>query len=265
MLLQFLAHHEGVVQLAHQLFFLVCQRIGVAGVHGGEVAGGQLVSLVIQVNGAPLVVYALEEAAVGHLPTGMALHDLPLYLELYHGDGLMHLRCQPGGFLVYVGGSTARGGLELLAGVIGISLHGEGGQWHEVDAIAVLQGGEVGVAQTHPDYVADACVVACGRAHPQDVVVAPLDVPTVVVTQRVHDDVRTGASVVDVAQDVQLVDGQPLYHLGYGHDEVVGPARGDDSVHDDVHVGRLVSVLRVLMEQFLDDIGEVGGQRFPHL
>lgn len=195
----------------------------------------------------------------------MALHNLPLNLELYHGDGLVHLRREADGLLVYVAGATARGGLELLAGVIGISLHGEGGQWHEVDAVAVFQGGEVGVAQAHSYHVADASVVASGRAHPQNVMIAPLYVPAVVVAQRVHDDVRTGASVVDVAQDVQLVDGQPLYHLGYGHDEVVGPARGDDGVHDDVHVGRLVSVLRVLMEQFLDDIGEVGGQRFPHL
>ena len=86
-----------------------------------------------------------------------------------------------------------------------------------------------------------------------------------VLAQRVHDDVRTGAAVVDVAQDVQLVDGQALDDVRDGHDEIVGTSSRDDSVHNDGHVGRLILVVRAFVQQFLDDVGKLLGQRLAHL
>ena len=74
-----------------------------------------------------------------------------------------------------------------------------------------------------------------------------------------------GPSVEDVAEDVKLVDGQPLDDVADGYDEVVGTAGVDNGVDDALYVGCLVDVLATLVEQFLDDVGEVGRQGLAHL
>ena len=176
----------------------------------------------------------------------------------------MHLRRQLQRLLVHLR-VLQQNGLERLAGVVAVLLQRKRRQRQQVDAVAVLQRCEVGVAQTQAQHVADAGVVARGSTHPQHVVIAPLDVPRLVAAHHVHDDVRPRSAVVDVAQDVQLVDGQPLYDVTQGADEVVGAPRRDDGVHDDRHVGRLVLVVGTLVQQLLNDVRELLRQRLAHL
>ena len=95
--------------------------------------------------------------------------------------------------------------------------------------------------------------------------VAPLYVPGVVLEERVHDDMGPRSAVVDVAQDMELVDGQPVDDVADGNDEVVGPSGRDDCIDDDGDVGSLVVVVGPLVKQFLDDVAEVIGQRLAHL
>ena len=71
-------------------------------------------------------------------------------------------------------------------------------------------------------FAMQALVARC-RPHPQDVVIAPLDVEVMVIAQCVHDYVCPRSSVVDVAHDVQGVNRQTLYEVAHGNDEVVGP------------------------------------------
>ena len=87
--------------------------------------------------------------------------------------------------------------------------------------------------------------------------ISPLDIPGVILSQRVHDLMRSGTSVVDVSKDMQLVDGESLYHITDSTDEIISPASRDDSVYDYCHICCLVDIISPLMEQFLDDIGEV--------
>ncbi len=82
---------------------------------------------------------------------------------------------------------------------------------------------------------------------------------------RVEDEVRSRTTVVDVAEDMQLVDGQAVDHVADGDDEVVGAPRGDDGVDDGAHVGGLVHILGVLVQQFLDDVAELRRQALAHL
>ena len=86
-----------------------------------------------------------------------------------------------------------------------------------------------------------------------------------VAAKRVHDEVRAGAAVENVAQDVKAVDGQALDEAAEGHDEVVRAAGGDDGVDNHVEVGLLVVVLERLVEELLDDVGELLGQTLAHL
>ena len=68
-----------------------------------------------------------------------------------------------------------------------------------------------------------------------------------VVLHLVEDDVRPRSTVVDVAEDMEGVDGKTLYHIGDGDDEVVGPARGDDGIDNHVDIGGLVMVLSMFV------------------
>ena len=90
--------------------------------------------------------------------------------------------------------------------------------------------------------------------------VAPRDIPVVIVLEHVHDLVRTGTTVIDVTENMKLVDGEALDDICNSDDEGIGPSCIDDRVDDDVDVSSLVRILRTLMEQFLNDIGEVLGQ-----
>ena len=86
-----------------------------------------------------------------------------------------------------------------------------------------------------------------------------------VVLQGVHHDVGTWSAVVDIAQNVQLVDGQPLYDFADGRNEVVGTSGRDDRLDDGAHIVGLVLVIRMFVQQLLYDIGEICRQGFAYL
>ena len=107
----------------------------------------------------------------------------------------------------------------------------------------------------------DAAALAERGAHPHDVVVAPLDVEGVVLHERVHDDVRIRPAIVDVADDVQALDGQTLDEQAQRLDERAAAIGADDGVDDGGVVGLLVNAVAVLRHQLLDDVGEILRQR----
>ena len=86
-----------------------------------------------------------------------------------------------------------------------------------------------------------------------------------VVAERVHNQVGTWSAVINVAEDVQTVDGQALDEVADGYDEMVGAARADDGLDDDVEVSLLVVVLRRLVQQFLNDVCKFFRQALAHL
>ena len=265
MFVQFLANLEGVVQFLHQQFFLRAQPVRLFRVDGREVAGSHLIFLSVHHHCSLLEVYLFEESAFLHLPFRVFLEELTFYLKLDYGDGLVHQGGESLCLLVH-GCSTARHlRLELLAGVVAVGVHRKGGKWDEVDAVSFFQGSQVGIAQRETDNVADAGIVAGSCSHPEHVVVTPLHIPAVIAAHLVEDDMCAWTTVVDVAQNMELVDGKALDNVGDGYDEVVGTPCTDDGVYDDVDVSCLVMVFSMLMQEFLDDVGEVAWQRLAHL
>ena len=264
MLVELLADAEGVVQLLHEQLLLGCQLVGCCRVDGGEMAALHLVFMAVDVACLALIVDGIEQAAILHPPFRMPHEDAGFLLELDDGDGLVHTGRQLEGLVVHAGIGLQQTWHKLLAGVVAVDFKRKGGQRYEVDAV-LLDGRQVGVSQTEAQYVADAGIVACRCSHPENVVVAPLDIPGVILSQGVHNLVGSRASVVDIAQNVELVDGQSLYDVADGTDEIVGASRRDDGIDNDGHVGSLVLVVCSLVEQFLDDIGEVLRQRLAYL
>ena len=119
----------------------------------------------------------------------MALDNLALELKEQHVDGL------------------DQRGDGLTGGIGGV---GEGDEFAQGDAVVVLENLIVVVAQVVAQHRGDAGGLAGCGAHPQQVVVAPLDIERMIGEQTVHNLGRAATAVKNVADQVQVVDGEAL-------------------------------------------------------
>ena len=86
-----------------------------------------------------------------------------------------------------------------------------------------------------------------------------------ILLQGVENDVCALSSVVDVAEDMQLVDGQSLDDVTDGYDEVVSASCGDNRIDNATNIGCLVYVISAFVHQFLDDIAKLLRKRLANL
>ena len=83
--------------------------------------------------------------------------------------------------------------------------------------------------------------------------------------QAIHDDMCAGTTVEDITKNMQLIYSQLLDDRGQCNDEGIGTACLDDGLDDAVEIGLLVVVGGGFVQQFLDDVSELSGQRLAHL
>ena len=155
-----------MVQSLYQQLLGLGQAIGTFGVDGGEVVAGELVCLPVKGNRSFLIVDEIQQLAVGHVPFRMLVGQLCLQLELQNGNGLVHTGGEHAGLGVHHRIAAQCAGQEFLAGVVAVGVEGEGGQWDEVDAIALFERGKIGIAQREADHIAHAGLIARTGSHP---------------------------------------------------------------------------------------------------
>ena len=84
--------------------------------------------------------------------------------------------------------------------------------------------------------------------------------------QAVHNLGRAAAAVEDVAHQVQVVDGEALDERGERLDKVVGAGGLQDGLHDALVIAHAIVILvRVRVQQLVDDIGVVARDGLTHL
>ena len=84
--------------------------------------------------------------------------------------------------------------------------------------------------------------------------------------QAVHNLGRAAAAVENVAHQVQVVDGQALDERGERLDKVVGAGGLQDGLHNALVIAHTIVVLvRVRVQQLVDDIGVVARDGLTHL
>ena len=262
MLLQLLTVGEGRNEPLHHFFLLGSEAVGVCGVYGREVTALQAVCLSAQLYGASAVVDAGEQQPVIHEKLGMPLYQLALQLHLYHEDGLVHHLVHAHVVaVVFLAGPDGEGSAVRIL----VLLHGEGHEGHQVDAVTLLQSGEVGVAygQTYDGGYGDGMPGGC--RHPYDVVIAPFDVDGVVLHQGIHDDMGSGSSVIYIPDYVEMVYHEPLYEIGESGYELRCLLQPYDGGDDGVVVALLVLYLCLLGDQLFDDVCEVSRKGLPYL
>ena len=265
MLLQLFALAEGLHQLAQHQLFVIVQGRRVGRVHRGEGRVPQRAILFANTNRVVCPVDAAQKVPPLHLEVRVAVDDLTFQLEHQDADGLVHHRAAvQHAFGI---GAAGRVGVGHPDGqiVLPIELLGHALQMPQVDAVAILEHAVVVIGQRGLEHRADADGASGGGTHPHHVVVAPLDVHVVVAHEQVQNDVRARATVKQVAHDVQLVHRQMLDQLAQPHDETVCPAVLDDAAHDLPIIQVFVVVLKMGVEQLVQDIAAAGRQALPHM
>ena len=263
MLLQLLAAQERAFQALHHFLFLLGQRIRILRVNGREIHIQHRVFLSIQGNGSFLIIDPVEQRPVLHMKSLLPLDNLSLHLELDHGDCLMdpqvhlHLRLADGIVLPFQG--KAGTGIRL------IDTHGKRRQRQEIDAVPVLQNIQIPIARADPDGVGNTAPLPRRGAHPQHIMVPPLDIQGMVVHQLVHDDMRPRSPVIDISHNMKVIHDQALDQGGDRRNKPFRSAYPDDRHDDLIIVGFLIVDLRLLRDQLLDDIGKILRQGFAHL
>ena len=86
-----------------------------------------------------------------------------------------------------------------------------------------------------------------------------------ILAQRVENDMCPLSAVVDVAKDMQLVDGQTLDDITNSNDKVVGTSGRDNGVDDAADIGGFVNIVGTLVHEFLDDVAKLLRQRLANL
>ena len=174
----------------------------------------------------------------------MPENQLSLRLEHHHIDGFDH-------------GLRRR----ALVGLFGKEL-----QAAKRNAGAALQDTNVVVAHIVPDDIRDAGLIARGSAHPEHIVIAPLDVERGVVEQELNDFIGVGAAVKKVADNVQVIHRETLDERRERDNELIAVLNADDRVQNALVVGKLVAVLvRQSVQQLIDDIAEFFRHRLSDL
>ena len=189
---------------------------------------------------------------------------LPLKLELYDAYRLVHLRYyRVAVILISVRVRALR--REAFAGIVLIDAHGKHRQRPDVYPVAVLKEVVVVVAQADAHGVCDAAAVPRRGPHPENVVVAPLDIDIALLLQLVYHQMRAVAAVEYIADDVQLIDDRVLHKVAQRNDELVGSAYVYDRVYDLAVIFLFVEVLAAGGHKLGYDVLEVFRQHLPDL
>ncbi len=258
MALELLAVLERSAQLLDNRLLAGGKLIGILPVHRGKDGVDQFVLHAINHDGTALAVHQVQQVAVLQAKAGVLGNELGLHLELNDGHGLLDLLGQrrfgirePRAVFKPEGGT----------GVVGIGFGGEGGQRAQIDAVGVFQNVQVAVASADAHHVGHAARLSQRRAHPQDVMIAPLHVHVGERQQLLHDELRRRTAVVHVAHQMQLVYHQALDKGAQGHGEGHSLARLQIARHNGRAIDALGRIGRIGRYQLLHERKILGDQR----
>ena len=182
------------------------------------------------------IVDAVEKAPPVHLEVRIARDERPFELEEHHRDRALR--------------RTDRT-------LVGIEVRGERRERAHRNAVAAFEDVRIAVAQRVAHDRRDARFAAKRRAHPKEVVVAPLDVDVRVLHEAVEDRVGPVPAVKKIADDMEPVHREPLDEHGKRLDEVRARIDLDDRGEEALPVCHLCCVRFRTRRHELDDDGGV--------
>ena len=264
MLLQLFGMAEGIRKLGDHMALLFGQRIGICRVHRWKITVLQGIDLPIDGNGLVLIVDLVQQQPVRHVKLRVTQQLLSLQLEQDHCNGLIH----PGReqlILLCTRVIVHQLYLEAMGIRILIDLVGKNTQRPQGNAIARLDHIQIVVMDGIGQHRGHHSPGATGRAHPENIVVAPLDIHAVAGHQTVHDNIRPGPSVKNIAYNMQVVHRHGFNHPTDGLDHLAGLTDLQNGIDQGFIVGLLEFYIRPAAEQLVNDIGIIRWHGIPQL
>ena len=226
----------------HKRLLLLCQPERVGGIDSREVFVPELIFFALDQHRALFVIDAVEHYMIVHQKFGVPFYYLCLELELYYRYGLVHL-CPEGAVVLRQAYMVRVAQAEAFAWVRTVCLHCKDGQRTHVYAVAVFYTVEICVLCRNGKHRCYARKRPCRRAHPLDVVIAPLYIDAVVIYERIKDYVGSRAAVKYISYYVQPPYSELLDKLRNVHDERVGLTELYDAAYRFVIVALLVAAV----------------------
>ncbi len=134
----------------------------------------------------------------------------------------------------------------------------------QIDAVALLQRCQITVSGGHADHITDAGPLSAGRPHPYHIMVTPLHIHRMILTERIQNNMRPRPPVVDISHDMKVIDNEPLDQIAQCYNKLLGSVQANDRMDDFIIVSFLIRQLRLLCDQLLNNIGKIPGQSLAH-
>ena len=243
-LLQLLAIHKRIVNLFHKFPFFVGQSIRIGRIYGREVCVTQGIFFAFVHKDSTLKIDLLQQLPVTHPELRTTVYYFSFQLKLDDRNRLVHLGDQTQSLLIVIGVGKIHLRHKDGTRIIGISIHGKSCQRKQINSITVFKSTQIAVAHGHTDHVGYTTVIAGSGSHPQDIVVAPLNVEVVVIAQSIHDDVRSGTTVVYITHNMKRINSQTLNQITHGYNKVIRPLGRDYGADDDIDICVLIRLDR---------------------
>ena len=218
MAVQRLTVAEKVYVLVYQIKLIIVQAVRIVSVNSRPLIRVKGIHSIIEYDRVVFKIASVEHQARVHSVAGVAKDDPAFELE---ADGVQRdtdvfLRCLTVVF--------AREVIKRL----------------ERYSVATLEQVCVAVVERYSQHREYTCRASRRGAKPQDIVVAPLNVDVRMLHERIEQPRRLGASVENIADYVQLIDGKTLNDIRKRGDNVVGSAGGYDRLQNRVVIAHLV-------------------------
>ena len=126
--------------------------------------------------------------------------------------------------------------------IIRILLRREQRQRPQPDCIALFQHIRIIVAQIVPDDIRDAGLTAASRPHPEDIVVAPLDIERRAFHDLLENRIRPRTAVKEIPDNVHVIHSQPLHQHCHRLDELSTAV----NLHDHIQQPLVIDELRLI-------------------
>ena len=245
---------EGVGELVNDLLLLVSETVRIFWIYGREVAVFHRIHFTIDGDSLMDYIDLVQQKAIFHSKFGSAKNLLTFQFEKDDGDGFIH----PGGeelVLFAVLSHLGVGQFDMERGKISILIDfvGENRQGPQGNAVTGLDDLQIVIVNGIRKHSGNQCAGTGGGTHPQNVVVAPLNVHTVHVEQAVQDNICPGTTVKNISHNVQMIYSQLLDHMADRLNHFCCLTNLDNGGDHALIVISLIGFIVTNMEKFVND------------
>ena len=252
------------MEFLHQIMLLVCQPIRISRIDCREIGIEQSIFLPFILENSPLKIYQMQQLAPLHTEIRTTVNDGSFQLQLYDGNGFMHLGNETQRLFIVAGIGEVQFRCKNLTGIISINIHGKGRQRKQVDAVSVFQCSQIGITHGHTNHVCHTGIISRRRPHPKEIMITPLDIEVVIIAKRIHNNMCPRTTVINITNNMQGINGKTLDQITHSYDKVIGTLGRNDGTDDDINIRMLIRIYSRFMQQLLNDIGKIFRQSFPH-